>query len=170
MMTQQNDVYKNQVSHGHPNGGTNNNNNNATHEGSINAKDFLIGSLIGGIVGAATALFLAPKSGKELRDDLNTHAGTLKEKSGQWRETAMERGNELASAAKEKTSGITKTVQEQSTNLVNKVKSGKNEDSSEVTGKEQLPVETEQNDAQELNQKLEETKKAFDDTEQTIKQ
>ncbi|MGD6802618.1 YtxH domain-containing protein [Rossellomorea vietnamensis] len=168
-MTQQNDVYKNQVSHGHPNGGTNNNN-NATHEGSINAKDFLIGSLIGGIVGAATALFLAPKSGKELRDDLNTHAGTLKEKSGQWRETAMERGNELASAAKEKTSGITKTVQEQSTNLVNKVKSGKNEDSSEVTGEEQLPVETEQNDAQELNQKLEETKKAFDDTEQTIKQ
>ncbi|MGD6967886.1 YtxH domain-containing protein [Rossellomorea vietnamensis] len=170
MMTQQNDVYKNQVSHGHPNGGTNNNNNNASHEGSINAKDFLIGSLIGGIVGAATALFLAPKSGKELRDDLNTHAGTLKEKSGQWRETAMERGNELASAAKEKTSGITKTVQEQSTNLVNKVKSGKNEDSSEVTGEEQLPVETEQNDAQELNQKLEETKKAFDDTEQTIKQ
>ncbi len=59
---------------------------------------------------------------------------------------------------------------EQSTNLVNKVKSGKNEDNSEVTGEEQLPVETEQNDAQELNQKLEETKKAFDDTEQTIKQ
>ncbi len=79
MMTQQNDVYKNQVSHGHPNGGTNTG--NATHEGSINAKDFLIGSLIGGIVGAATALFLAPKSGKELRDDLNTHAGTLKEKA-----------------------------------------------------------------------------------------
>ncbi|MGF2617429.1 YtxH domain-containing protein [Rossellomorea vietnamensis] len=168
MMTQQNDVYKNQVSHGHPNGGTNTG--NATHEGSINAKDFLIGSLIGGIVGAATALFLAPKSGKELRDDLNTHAGTLKEKSGQWRETAMERGNELAAAAKEKTSGITKSVTEQSTNLVNKVKSGKNEDNSQVTGEEQLPVETEQNDAQELNQKLEETKKAFDDTEQTIKQ
>ncbi|WP_240189825.1 hypothetical protein [Bacillus sp. P14.5] len=50
------------------------------------------------------------------------------------------------------------------------MKSGKNEDNSEVTGEEQLPVETEQNDAQELNQKLEETKKAFDDTEQTIKQ
>ncbi|MGM0843899.1 MAG: YtxH domain-containing protein [Bacillota bacterium] len=168
-MTQQNDVYKNQVSHGHPNNGSNSGN-SGNHEGSINAKDFLIGSLIGGIVGAATALFLAPKSGKELRDELNTHAGTLKEKSGQWRETAMERGNELAAAAKERTSGITKTVQEQSNNLVNKVKSGKNEDNSEVTGEEQLPVETEQNDAQELNQKLEETKKAFDDTEQTIKQ
>ncbi|WP_421380565.1 YtxH domain-containing protein [Bacillus salacetis] len=162
---QQNDVYKNQVSHGHPNGGSSN-----THEGSINAKDFLIGSLIGGIVGAATALFLAPKSGKELREDLNTHAGTLKEKSSQWRDTAMERGNELAAAAKEKTSGITKTVQDQSNSLVNKVKSSNNNDSSETEGEEQLPVETEQNDAQELNQRLEETKKAFDETEQSIHQ
>jgi gas vesicle protein len=169
-MTQtENDVYKNQVSHGHPNGGTNTG--GATnHEGSINAKDFLIGSLIGGIVGAATALFLAPKSGKELRDDLNTHAGTLKEKSGQWRETAMERGNGLAAAAKEKTSGITKTVQEQSNNLVNKVKSRNNNEDSEAASEEQLPVETEQNEAQELNQRLEETKKAFDETEQSIHQ
>jgi gas vesicle protein len=164
-MTQStNDQYKNQVSHGHPNGGTNAN----THEGSINAKDFLIGSLIGGIVGAATALFLAPKSGKELRDDLNTHAGTLKEKSSQWRETAMERGNDLAAAAKERTSGITKTVQEQSNNLVSKVKSRNNNEDTE--GEEQLPVETEQNEAQELNQRLEETKKAFDETEQSIHQ
>ena len=162
-MTEQNDVYKNQVSHGHPNGGS-----NTSHEGSINAKDFLIGSLIGGIVGAATALFLAPKSGKELREDLNTHAGTLKEKSGQWKETAMERSNELAAAAKEKTSGITKSVQEQSNNLVNKVKSKSNTDDSE--GEEQLPVETDQNDAQELNQRLEDTKKAFDETEQSIQQ
>lgn len=46
----------------------------------INSKDFLIGTLIGGIVGATTALFLAPKSGKELRDDLNTQANALKEK------------------------------------------------------------------------------------------
>ncbi|RIW35709.1 YtxH domain-containing protein [Bacillus salacetis] len=167
-MTQtENDVYKNQVSHGHPNGGTNTGGN---HEGSINAKDFLIGSLIGGIVGAATALFLAPKSGKELRDELNTHAGTLKEKSSQWKDTAMERGNELAAAAKEKTSGITKTVQEQSNNIVNKVKSKSDSQDSEAGGNQQLPVETEQNDAQELNQRLEDTKKAFDETEQSIKQ
>ncbi|EDL65302.1 YtxH domain-containing protein [Bacillus sp. SG-1] len=165
MTQEQNEVNKNQVSHGHPNGGS-----NTTHEGSINAKDFLIGSLIGGIVGAATALFLAPKSGKELRDELNTHAGTLKEKSGQWREIAMERGNELAAAAKERTSGITQTVQEQSNNLVNKVKTRNNNENSEVNGEEQLPVETEQNDAQELNQRLEETKKAFDETEQSIHQ
>ena len=40
------------------------------NEGNINAKDFLIGTLVGGIVGSLTALLLAPKSGKELRGDL----------------------------------------------------------------------------------------------------
>ena len=42
--------------------------------GDMNTKDFLIGTLIGGIVGATTALFLAPKSGKELRSDISDQA------------------------------------------------------------------------------------------------
>ena len=46
----------------------------------INTKDFLIGALVGGIVGAVTALLLAPKSGKEMRSDLNFQAHALKEK------------------------------------------------------------------------------------------
>lgn len=32
----------------------------------INSKDFLIGTLIGGIIGATTALFLAPKDRKSV--------------------------------------------------------------------------------------------------------
>ena len=48
-----------------------------------NAKDFLIGTLIGGIVGSLTALLLAPKSGKELRGDFNNQAHLLREKSEQ---------------------------------------------------------------------------------------
>ena len=34
-----------------------------------------------GIIGATTALFLAPKSGKELRDDLGSQASALKDKT-----------------------------------------------------------------------------------------
>ncbi|HAU33445.1 MAG TPA: YtxH domain-containing protein, partial [Lysinibacillus sp.] len=33
----------------------------------VNMKDFVIGALVGGIVGAAAGLLLAPKSGKDLR-------------------------------------------------------------------------------------------------------
>jgi gas vesicle protein len=42
---------------------------------------FLLGALIGGLVGAAAAIFLAPKTGKELRNTLNNQAGTLKERT-----------------------------------------------------------------------------------------
>ncbi|MEH7176526.1 YtxH domain-containing protein [Neobacillus vireti] len=47
------------------------------------SSSFLLGALIGGLVGAAAAIFLAPKSGKELRSTLNSQAGTLKEKTVQ---------------------------------------------------------------------------------------
>ncbi|WP_026582535.1 YtxH domain-containing protein [Bacillus sp. J33] len=157
--------------------------NQSKSEENINAKDFMIGALIGGMVGAATALFLAPKSGKELQSDLNEKAALLKEKSGQFRETAMTKGSELASAAKEKTNALTQTVSKQSNELVNKVKSMKevqnangqaasgvmedagsasesiNDESFQTAGN--APV----NDA-EIQMKLEETKKAFDETEQ----
>jgi gas vesicle protein len=47
------------------------------------SSSFLLGALIGGLVGAAAAIFLAPKSGKEIRNTLNNQAGTLKEKTVQ---------------------------------------------------------------------------------------
>lgn len=83
------------------------NNQNST----IDTKDFLIGSLIGGIVGATTALLLAPKSGKELRTDLNDQAGQLKDKS-----------SEVATMAREKSSNLAQTVSTQTTQAANKVK------------------------------------------------
>jgi gas vesicle protein len=45
------------------------------------SSSFLLGALIGGLVGAAAAIFLAPKSGRELLSTLNNQAGTLKEKT-----------------------------------------------------------------------------------------
>ncbi|EUJ29484.1 hypothetical protein PCORN_09942 [Listeria cornellensis FSL F6-0969] len=68
----------------------------------INVKDFLIGGLIGGIVGSVTALLLAPKSGKELRGDLNEHVDVMKEKGSQWKDVAYEKGIEIGNVAKDK--------------------------------------------------------------------
>ncbi|MCJ1908538.1 YtxH domain-containing protein [Planococcus ruber] len=81
------------------------------YEDESSSKDFIIGALVGGIIGAATALFLAPKSGKELRSDLNTHATTLKEKTATYTDTA-----------KEKSGGLTQQVKDQSSKVVDKVK------------------------------------------------
>lgn len=77
----------------------------------VNGKDFIIGVLIGGIIGATTALLLAPKTGTELRGNLSTQAGQLKEKT-----------MDFSSTAKEKTTQLSKQIQEQSGQFVEKVK------------------------------------------------
>lgn len=111
------------------------------------AGSFLLGAVVGGVIGAATALFLAPKTGREMRDDLSSQAGQLKEKSielsaiakdkateygsvakdkaSEYGEIAKDKASELATTAKEKTGEVTKTIQEQSGQITNKVKSMK---------------------------------------------
>lgn len=74
-------------------------------------KDFLLGALVGGIIGAATALLLAPKTGTELRGTLSEQATTLKDKSA-----------DLSQSAKDKTNQLTKKVSDQSNQILSKVK------------------------------------------------
>ena len=88
----------------------------------MNTKDFLIGALIGGMVGAVSALLLAPKSGKELRHDINEHAVEVTDRPLQLKDTAVVRGNEWMSVAREKSSDIAKTVSKQSNQIASKVK------------------------------------------------
>lgn len=68
----------------------------------INSKDFLIGTLIGGIIGATTALFLAPKSGKELRDDLGSQAVALRDKTDKMTADAKEKARNMSASQKTK--------------------------------------------------------------------
>lgn len=77
----------------------------------LHAKDFVIGALVGGIVGAAVALLLAPKAGSELRNDVAVQAVTLKDK-----------GIELSETAKDKTVQLSTQLKEQSSTLVGIVK------------------------------------------------
>ncbi|MBC1564963.1 YtxH domain-containing protein [Listeria booriae] len=41
----------------------------------MNAKSIILGALIGGVASAATAIILAPKSGRELRQDIAAKSG-----------------------------------------------------------------------------------------------
>jgi gas vesicle protein len=132
------------------------------------SKDFLLGAIIGGLVGAATALFLAPKSGKEIRTELNAQAGSLKGKTSQLYDVAKVKSTELAEVAKVKSSSIGQVVSKQSNDIMNKVKSIKPSKTSDE-GYIDLEVEGDfspllSND-KELQKKLEETKRAFDETE-----
>ncbi len=81
------------------------------NEETVNVKDFVIGALVGGIVGAAVGLLLAPKAGKDLRSEVANQAITLRDRS-----------LELSSTAKEKTVHLSNQLKEQSVSLVDKVK------------------------------------------------
>lgn len=141
-------------------------------ESSINTKDFLIGALIGGIVGAATALFLAPKAGKEIRHEINAGAHTLKEKTVRLGETTRNKSTGIVEVAKEKSSILRESVTKQSNDILNKVKGLKhqNEDIDRIEDREEESVSSSiaYSDDTEIQRKLEETKKAFDETEHQL--
>lgn len=140
-----------------------------------NSRDFVTGAIVGGLAGALAALLLAPKSGKELRGSLNEQTSSLKDKSA-----------DLASVAKEKASGLKDTVSQQSSTIVNKVKDMKNrsESTSQDTDADEGELQevptsmaetstmenTHTATGEEIQKKLEETQKAFDDTENKLNQ
>jgi gas vesicle protein len=131
-------------------------------------KEFFFGALIGGLVGATTALFLAPKTGRDLRDNLNEQAIAVKGKTNEFRHTAIERGAEIAGLAKEKTISLSQVVSEQSSQLVDKVKNATdqmgektdqiNEEPVDLIDKEKEGMAEELlNDAVKLSEEIEES-------------
>ncbi|QFT90228.1 YtxH-like protein [Bacillus sp. THAF10] len=145
----------------------------------INTKDFLIGTLIGGIVGATTALFLAPKSGRELREDITDQATQLKEKTDNWKLQATEFSNDLAETARDKTNQLSKAITDQTQQVMDRVKQmrAKNEDVSlelqeqvqDIISEAATAIESGSEDmTDEVRQKLEDTKAALEDVEKKL--
>ncbi|CAH1215311.1 MULTISPECIES: YtxH domain-containing protein [Paenibacillus] len=64
-------------------------------------KSLLWGALIGSVVGSVTALLLAPKSGRELRQDISEGARQVTEKGQELVSKVGEQGTNLVSKVKE---------------------------------------------------------------------
>jgi len=92
-------------------------------DNNMNGKDFLLGAVVGGIIGAVTALLLAPKAGSELRADLKETAGTVSTKT-----------QEIAHLVGERGTAIAKTVGTHTTEWVDKAKDLAGNVASEVKG------------------------------------
>ncbi len=103
-------------------------------DNNMNGKDFLLGAVVGGIIGAVTALLLAPKPGTELRADLKETANTVNVKSREIAHQVAERGQSLATQAAERGQSIAKTVSAQTTELVEKAKELADTVATEVKG------------------------------------
>lgn len=79
-----------------------------------NKGGLLKGMLIGGAIGAAASLLMAPKSGSSLREDLSKALGSLSEKS-----------SDLASTLKERAQNAADTISIQASELSEKAQEGK---------------------------------------------
>jgi gas vesicle protein len=149
------------------------------------SKNFIAGAVIGGVVGAAAALLLAPKAGKEIRNGLNNQMTNLLEKTTQLSDDVFEKSNGLAAATKEKTALLSKAVVQQSKEIVNKAKGLTSDsiDEQEESETSYIPihgaaskintpkgnVDTSADKETDIRKKLEEAQKAFDEAENSIK-
>ena len=87
-------------------------------------KSFLLGALIGGVVGTVTALLFAPKSGKELRRDIADTSADFYDKASDYVINVTNEGKskvqEAYTVAKNKTSELIDEASEYKNNLQNK--------------------------------------------------
>lgn len=116
-------------------------------------KTFIIGTLVGSVVGAATALFLTPKSGQEMRQSLNDQASVVKEKTSTISKTIADQSNQIMSKVKGSGTKNTEEVEQPSIQQNNTGTSSSN------TSNEQL-----------FQVKLAEAQKALTDAESSLNQ
>ena len=76
------------------------------------AKGLFIGFLVGGIAGAVAALLYAPKSGKELRDDIKKKTGELTGDVGEYIRSAGSRTTEMVNRGKNRSDEIVASARE----------------------------------------------------------
>lgn len=127
---------------------------------------FLLGAIIGGLAGAAVALVLAPKSGKDFRSSINSQAGSLLEKTSQLRENVSNKGGSLVS----KTQGM---VQQASSKVKMKTGTEREEESKidyipigSIEHKETKGITLGQD---EIRRKIQEAEQALEEEENKVK-
>jgi len=112
---------------------------------SSHSKDLLIGGLIGGMIGAAAALLLAPKSGKELRSDLASTEG------GQY---ICQKANEL----KQKSEELTEQYKAATTEISEKVAEQYSLICENINALKQTLIDAQAEVMEEIKEELEEEK------------
>ncbi len=136
----------------------------------MDTKDFIIGAVVGGIVGASAAMLVAPKSGKELRADINDKATTAKDKTVEFTNVAKEKGNEYSQIAKEKSGEWSEVAKEQwnrvadkTSRLTDKANSLSDEMTSDVKNMMEEEKEEGQKLANQVIKEIEETRDKLKD-------
>lgn len=71
------------------------------------SKDFIVGTILGGMVGAFTALLFAPKTGEDFRKNLGDQSKDVLQKSADIAKNVSGSSSDLVGKAKEVASNLT---------------------------------------------------------------
>lgn len=93
--------------------------------GEKKGKDLLIGAVVGGLLGAATALLFAPKSGRELRSDITENAKAVSDKTVQIASTVSQKTQDVAKSVSTTTSDFVGKAKDTAANVIDTVRSWK---------------------------------------------
>lgn len=94
-------------------------------DNNMNGKDFLLGAVVGGVIGAITALLLAPKPGEELRADIKDTVNTVTAKTQEIAGQVSDRSQIIAKNVGIHTSEIVDKAKELAGTVVTEVKGWK---------------------------------------------
>jgi gas vesicle protein len=147
----------------------------------IGTKEFVVGALIGSVVGAAAAIWYTQKPRKDLKEAINEHTAAVKEKAGSLQKSALTKVSDLTAITRDKTNTLTQSLSQQSSELLSKLNNKNN--SNDEKQAEFIPIGEEAPSVKKpkkmtvtavgderIQQMLSETKMAFDETERKLNQ
>ena len=94
----------------------------------------LFGLFIGAVVGAATALLTAPKSGRELRNDIRIKKDEYLDDTSEYLEIAKTKATDLINEGKKKSEKLISDAKEKATSLIKDANSILNQAKVRATG------------------------------------
>lgn len=86
------------------------------------SKDLMIGAVVGSVLGAVTALLLAPKSGRELRSDIAEGYQQVSEKTHRLAENVAEKSKLIASTVSDTSQTTVESIGRHTSDWAGKVK------------------------------------------------
>lgn len=85
------------------------------------AKGLVVGFIAGGVVGAVLALLNAPKSGKELRQDIKNKSDSLVENADEYLTSALNKAEDMIHDGKKQSGSTMKKARKRAETLMNDV-------------------------------------------------
>ncbi|OMF23445.1 hypothetical protein BK133_24455 [Paenibacillus sp. FSL H8-0548] len=85
----------------------------------------LVGAIVGGAIGAISALLFAPKAGADLREDLSSKFKSISEKTKEIATAVGENTKDLATSIKEETGDLIDHAKQSNQSVMNSISSAK---------------------------------------------